>query len=117
MSLIPEPDPIDVQICTRGRQEWSVARLVFLARDLPVLDIPMAHLCLDEWYAEMDMRTLCKHVLTIQRASLEFPIILDANGSIMDGRRRVMKALINKAETIRAKRFLETPAPCRIRDA
>jgi hypothetical protein len=45
---------------------------------------------------------------------LSHPIILDEDGVIMDGRHRVMKALLTEQKTIKVVRFDENPDPCRI---
>lgn len=48
---------------------------------------------------------------------LEKPIILDEDGGLMDGRHRLMKAMLIGAETIKAVRFDENPEPCQVKDA
>ena len=53
-----------------------------------------------------------RHIKSVLAADLSYPIILDEDGEIMDGRHRVMKALIDGEESIRAVRFSENPAPC-----
>ncbi|HEX4683107.1 MAG TPA: hypothetical protein VH277_10375 [Gemmatimonadaceae bacterium] len=47
----------------------------------------------------------------VHDAELSYPIILAANGAIMDGRHRVTKALMLGLETIDAVQFGEDPAP------
>jgi hypothetical protein len=54
------------------------------------------------------------HINAVLSADLKFPIILDEDGEIMDGRHRLMKAMLNGDETIRVVRFDENPSPCRI---
>ena len=56
------------------------------------------------------------HVKAILESNLDFPIILDEDGYILDGRHRIMKAILNGESTIKAVRFEENPAPCRTYD-
>jgi len=52
----------------------------------------------------------------VNDADLTFPIILDEDGDIMDGRHRVMKAMLLGEESILAVRFDKNPSPCKIDD-
>jgi len=48
---------------------------------------------------------------------VEFPIILDEDGEIMDGGHRIMRAMLEGKSSILAVRFDENPPPCRVSDA
>lgn len=108
--------PPQDQMCTLGHNSWSVARLFELARELPVMDVPLNHLHLYYTYEKLTLREMVTHIRAINAADLEKPIILDEDGELMDGRHRLMKAMLTGAETIRAVRFDENPAPCRVQD-
>ena len=56
------------------------------------------------------------HVKQILKVNIDYPIILDEDGEIMDGRHRIMKAILEGKETIKAVRFDENPKPCRIQE-
>jgi len=99
-----------------GRHHWSVSRLFQLAKDLQVMEIPLDHLNVWHKFEGMTLREFVGHMIAVNSADLSFPIILDEDGEIMDGRHRIMKALLTGAETIKAVRFSENPAPCRIDD-
>lgn len=47
----------------------------------------------------------------IGEADLAFPIILSADGRVMDGMHRVLKALLNGSQSIEAVRFERDPEP------
>jgi hypothetical protein len=47
----------------------------------------------------------------IMKADLNYPIILDEDGEIIDGRHRVIKALYLGHKTIKAVRFDTNPEP------
>lgn len=93
-------------------KEWSVARLVELSKNLPIFDAPLNTLCLRYEYV-CDMRDLTMHVKAVINADLKFPIILSEDGTILDGRHRVMKALLNGLSSVKAVRFDQNPEPCR----
>ena len=100
-----------------GRHLWSVSRLHQLARDLPVLEIPLDHLNIWHKYHDLTLREFVMHMRAVQAADLAFPIILDEDGEIMDGRHRIMRAMLECKPTILAVRFDENPPPCRVKDA
>jgi len=56
-----------------------------------------------------------EHAQRIMDADLTYPIILGADGKLMDGAHRVAKALITGQSTVGARRFKMEPAPDRIR--
>lgn len=99
------------QMSRLGRHSWSVARLFELSRDLPVMEIPLDHLNIFAKY-DLTLREMVMHFKAVNKADLDKPIILDEDGEIMDGRHRIMKALLTGVETIKAVRFDENPSPC-----
>lgn len=104
----------DMQMSHIGKQQWSVSRLFELSKSLKVLNIPLDHINMNYGYEDLSLRELCGHMMAVNSADLTCPIILDEDGQIMDGRHRLMKAIINNKSTIKAVRFLENPSPCRI---
>jgi hypothetical protein len=104
------------QMCKLGNHEWSVARLFTLAKDLPVMTIPLDHLYIYHKYSDLSLREMVGHMKSVIDADLKFPIILDEDGELMDGRHRIMKALLENKKTIKAVRFEENPTPCKVED-
>lgn len=104
------------QTCEIGRHSWSVSRLFELARALPVMDIPLNHLSVYYTYEKLTLRAMVMHMKAVNDADLGMPIILDEDGDLMDGRHRLMKAMLLGNETIKAVRFDENPSPCRVKD-
>lgn len=96
-------------------KEWSIARLVELSKSLPVFDAPLNALEIRYKY-NIDMRDFVMHMKAVHDADLAFPIILSADGVILDGRHRVMKAIFEGLPTVKAVRFDENPPPCRYTD-
>lgn len=101
----------------QGEFAWSVERLWELARDLPVQTVPLeslsylldskGELCLER----PTLRDMAEYARAIQAADLRFPIILSAEGWLMDGRRRLCKALLLELDEIPVVRFRENPPP------
>jgi hypothetical protein len=104
------------QMCTLGRHSWSVPRLFELARELPVMEVPLNHLSVYYIYEKLTLREMVMHMKAVNSADLEMPIILDEDGELMDGRHRLMKAMLTGQESIKAKRFDENPDPDKVSD-
>ena len=54
------------------------------------------------------------HMKAVNNADLDRPIILDEDGELMDGRHRLMKAMLLGLNTIKAVRFDENPSPDKV---
>lgn len=104
------------QMSQLGQHHWSVARLIELSRDLPIIEIPLDHLRVSYSYENLTLRDFIMHMNAVTLADLNFPIILDEEGDLMDGRHRLMKAMFLGEKTIKAVRFQENPKPCKIDD-
>lgn len=108
--------PPSRQMAQLGKCEWSVARLFTLAKDLPVMTIPLDHLNIYYKYENLTLRELVGHIKAVNDADLRYPIILDEDGEVMDGRHRIMKALLEGKKTIKAVRFESNPSACKHSD-
>ena len=109
------PDP-KYQMAKLGKNLWSVSRLFELSRQLPVMTIPLNHLNVYYTYEKLTLRELVMHMKAVQDADLKQPVILDEDGELMDGRHRLMKAMLIGKETIKAVRFDENPPPCSVKN-
>lgn len=101
-----------------GVDAWDVERVVELAASLPVGEVELA--VIDEidtayWFdlgtARPTVRTIVEHLRLIEEADLSYPIILGADGRVMDGMHRVARALLEGRTTAKAVRFSEQPPP------
>ena len=100
----------------RGLLAWDVDRLVDASREFPVLRVALSDIReLDAPWSRPDgpesWRTMIEHMRLIDEADLSFPIILSAEGDVMDGMHRVAKALQLGQADIAAVRFPHDPAP------
>lgn len=105
--------PVKDQMAQIGKHYWAVPRLIQLASGLSVFDAQIN--CLNVWKKyDVTMREFVMHMKAVQDADLKYPIILDEDGEIMDGRHRIMKAILLGKQTVKAVRFDENPSPCRV---
>lgn len=101
---------------------WTVEDLWQRSQELPIefLD-PASVIDLDRdgWFQGLTptARLVVDHMKRILAADLNFPIILDADGSIMDGAHRACKAILLGHQTVPVVRFRETPPPTLIEKA
>ena len=103
---------IDKQTFNDGGKSWYVSRLIDSAKNLPVQTMPMSALNLYRLVPDIDtMKSFVSHIQAVLDADLSYPIILDDEGFVMDGRHRIAKALLEGQETISFVRFDETPSP------
>lgn len=118
----PEPQPLRPQYHFRqtelGLSAWRVDRLIELSQDLPVRHInplDVADLQTNHWYMEdaavPSPASIIEHMKLIEASDLKYPIILDAQGRVMDGMHRVCKAVLHRVEQISAKQFAVDPEP------
>lgn len=119
MGVIQCPGPVkigkwcaDIQKQTFSNKEkvWFVSRLIDLAKNLEPFEIPLKCLNIYNLYPIIkDSIEWIGHIKQVLDADLTYPIILDVEGYIMDGRHRVAKALLEERETIWAVRFETMP--------
>jgi hypothetical protein len=102
----------------RGLMAWDVDRLIELSRDLPRRRVKLDSISeLDEvyWFDADEQLPTCRrviqHLKLIDEADLSFPIILGADGRVMDGMHRVARALLEGLTTIEGVRFETEPEP------
>jgi len=104
------------QMSKLGKYHFSVARLVELSKDFKVMNIPLDHLNVYNRYSDLTLRDMAMHMNAVNNSDLSYPIILDEDGEIMDGRHRIIKAMITGEKSIKAVRFDKNPEPCKVDD-
>ena len=104
--------PNEGQMSRLGNNRWSVARLITLSKELKTFKIPLHHLNVYYTYEKLTLREMVMHMKAVNDADLSYPIILDEDGDVMDGRHRIMKAIITGKKSIKAVRFDRNPSPC-----
>ncbi|MET7281858.1 hypothetical protein ABZS29_26730 [Kribbella sp. NPDC005582] len=99
-----------------GRAFYFTERLWELSAGLPVESVPIDSIAeFDQncWFAEgpVTCRMVATHAGRIQKADLSHPVILSADGGLMDGGHRISKAWLAGSTTINAVRFKVDPDP------
>ena len=101
-----------------GRDAWDVDRLVELSRELPIEEVPLDSIReIDRVYwfdGERELptvRRIVDHLRLVQEVDTSYPIILGADGRVMDGMHRIARAMLEGRETIAARRFVVDPEP------
>ena len=96
---------------------WDVRRLIDRTRTLPRTTVALSSLHeFDEvyWFDATfppTCRAVVAHALRIQAVDLDHPIILSADGHVMDGMHRIAKAWMLGHTTITAVQFACDPPP------
>ncbi|QRZ13300.1 GNAT family N-acetyltransferase [Paracoccus methylovorus] len=95
---------------------WDVHRLIRLSKHLTPKLVRLEDIAeLDEnwWYEGQENlptpRALAAHMALVQQTDLAYPILLCADGRLMDGMHRLVKALLDDRTHIQAIRFPVTP--------
>lgn len=97
-----------------GLDAWDVDRLIELSHDLPVKEVALESIWeLDTayWSGPLTVREVAEHMQLAQAVDPTYPIILAADGQVMDGMHRIVRALLDGLETIRAVQFEVQPEP------
>jgi hypothetical protein len=97
---------------------WDVRGLIALADGLRVYDVPLRDIAeIDEpyWFDATDGVASCRavmdHAQHVAAADLTYPVLLCAQGRVLDGMHRIMKAHGAGQAAIVARRFVVTPPP------
>ena len=101
-----------------GLLAWDVDRLIALSAHLPHVEVPIESIReLDEpfWFGGGSEAATCRavadHARLILETDLRYPIILGADGRVMDGMHRVAKAYLEGRTTVLAVRLEADPEP------
>ncbi|HRE84481.1 MAG TPA: hypothetical protein PLN52_25790 [Opitutaceae bacterium] len=104
------------RMTAEGRAVWYTERLWGLSAGLPVKRVRIDQIKefdMDCWFGvdEPTCREVARHAKKIFEADLSYPIILSADGRLMDGGHRIAKAWINGLHEVTAVQFADDPAP------
>jgi hypothetical protein len=101
-----------------GLLAWDVDRLIALTTGLAPKTVPLAAIReLDEpfWFGGGSEAATCRavadHARLIAEADLQYPIILGADGRVMDGMHRVAKAYLEGRDVVVTVQLPVDPSP------
>lgn len=101
-----------------GLDAWDVDRLIRLSAGFPITEVLIEEIReIDTSYwgtgnsSKLTVRDFADHFKLMIEADLDYPVILNVDGRVMDGMHRIAKALAEGHKTIRAVRFDYQPEP------
>jgi hypothetical protein len=114
--------PLEGHLCSlrQGNQKlyWRVEELIEACRGLPVRQMLVSDLLPlimnGSWFGPDEKVTIGKilsHFRRILSADLLFPVILSADGRVMDGSHRIVAASVKGIETVGVVQFNKDPIP------
>ncbi len=101
----------------RGLLVWDIHRLIELSGNVPLSYVSTERLLEQErlyWFDPDNPLTamdIAIHAKLIQDTDLKYPIILCAEGRLMDGMHRLCKAWLTQQSQLAAVQFAQTPEP------
>lgn len=102
---------IDSSFESRDGRSWNALTLIEASKELEIFEMPLA--CIDigvsAWSGVTTMKGFAEHAKRIQDTDLQYPILLNDEGYCCDGWHRIIKAILEGRETIKAKRFVKMP--------
>ena len=92
---------------------WREATLIEKSKDLPVVDLDLDSISLDEKirWSLVDLRDYLAHYRRIATADLKNPIILRADGYVMNGWHRIIRAKEAGMKSLPSRGFEKNPEP------
>ena len=98
---------------------WDVPDIQAAAQGLPVTQVKTASfdLDIDAWFGEACDPTIVNvvhHMKYIRDADVSKPIILSAEGHVLDGQHRLAKCLLEGIQEIPAQQFVVNPPPFKV---
>lgn len=112
---LPRRPASDEHTFRLGPAMWRVERLWALAAGLPTFRLTRARLLrLDlrgVWGTTMSDEDVAHHIERVLAVDFTHPVIFSAEGELMDGAHRALRAIVEGRPAILAVRFDETPTP------
>ena len=117
MSIRPQ---YHIRPSPQGPLAWDVRKLIAHAQTLQLQPrlVPLSAIAeLDQcyWFSEPGdeptPRAIAQHMQLVEAADTAYPILLDAEGRLMDGMHRAVKRLVQGQQDIWALQLPATPAP------
>lgn len=96
-----------------GKKVWNISRLIKITENFKIQTMSMS--ALNTYGLTLNIVDLKSAAVSFKRvldADLSYPIILDDEGYVMDGRHRIAKSLFREVKEIKFVRFDLTPDPC-----
>ena len=113
MEIVKTWDFTDSQSITVNDRRYNVHAAIKLSEYLPVKDYLIEDLYIAyESPCDDNLRSFIEHMRMVVDADLSYPVLMNEDGFIIDGRHRLSKAILNKQKTIKGVRFMKDPCAC-----
>jgi hypothetical protein len=98
------------QVITIRDKKYTTHDAIRMAEDLPVRSLPLMDFNISSSSpCSNNLRDFVAHMKATLDADLSYPIILNQDGEVIDGKHRLAKALLEKRTHIDVKRFETDP--------
>ena len=119
IAVLRENEHLHLALKTDGHivKIFDIHRLWKLAEHLPVTERHVSEFDLATafpWFltnAPPTVAEIIDHMRRIMRAELDYPVMLDANGGVLDGIHRIAKCVIEDIPVVKCVQFSEGPVP------
>ncbi len=103
----------ECQHITIQNKKYNIHSAIFLARNIQPVSVEIKYISRDMvspcYNRFMDF---CEHVKAVNEAELKYPILMNEDGAIIDGRHRLAKAIISERKNIMVRKFEKDPRAC-----
>lgn len=91
---------------SRKGSRWNIQDLMAAVKDEPAFELPVKFIDISvHKFDADDLFEFAQHMKHCLEADLSYPIIMDHRGRIIDGRHRIVKALVEGRATILCKKI------------
>lgn len=96
-----------------GDRMWRIQDLLKAVENVPVYEVPLAFLDLSKhnFDSEGGLIDFAIHMRHVNESDPDDPVVFDQWGRIVDGRHRIVKALLEGRTTIKAKKIPDGTQP------
>lgn len=103
----------DDQTITIKDRRYNVHAAISLSQDLEIKDLPLDdfNICYNS-PCDDNLRDFIAHCRLVIEADLSYPILLNQDGALIDGKHRLCRAILDGHKTIKARRFISDPSAC-----
>lgn len=91
---------------------WRIRDLLAATADLPVFDLPLSLFPFnDHSFDAKDIYEFAQHYIHVRDADPDEPVVMDELGRVIDGRHRLVKALIEGRESVPCRKIPQGTKP------
>lgn len=107
-----EPGSRDESVTDSLGNRWLVSDMIHAVKDEEPFELPLAHINLNahKFNCE-DLYEFAQHARHVNESNPDVPIIMDERGRPIDGRHRIVKALLEGRKFILCKRIPQGTKP------